>query len=134
MERFVASGDSWVEALLSRLVSGDVLAAASCRFSLAVALLSLSPAISVMAMAAISNALIAVFSDDFNASTAARSAELGSTMLIAPFTGSDVVFSLLLRTGDSSEDDDRDGTNPLSDGTLDTTRFGFSAEPCFKKA
>ena len=134
MERFVASGDSWVDPLLSRLLSGDVVAAASCLFSLVLVVLSLSPPISVMAMAAINRALTAVFSDDFNAFTAARSAEFGSTMLTAPLTGFAVACNLLLPIGDSSEEDDIDGTNALSDGTLDTTRFGFSADPCFKKA
>jgi hypothetical protein len=87
-----------------------------------------------MALAAISSALIAVFSADSKALTAARSAVLGTGILLAPLTGSGFVRVLLPPpTGDSSDDDARDGIDPASDGALDITLFGFSADPCFKK-
>jgi hypothetical protein len=87
-----------------------------------------------MAIAAISKALTAVFSDDCKALTAARSAVLGVGMFIAPLTKSDF-FRILLPPppGDSSEDDASDGIDPASDGALEIILFGFSADPCFKK-
>jgi hypothetical protein len=92
-----------------------------------------------MAIAAISKALTAVFSDDFKASTAALSAVLGAGILLAPLTGrffvrSDLLLILLPTTGDPSEDDANDGMDPASDGALEIILFGFSADPCFKKA
>ena len=93
--------------------------------------------ISVMAIAAISRALTAVFSDDCKAFTAARSAVLGAGMFLAPLTVSVFVRILLLALatpGDSSEEDVRDCMDPASDGALEIILFGFSADPCFKKA
>jgi hypothetical protein len=87
-----------------------------------------------MAIAAISRALTAVFSDDCKALTAARSAVLGTGILLAPLIVSAFVRILLPPTpGDSSEDDSRDGIDPASDGALEIILFGFSADPCFKK-
>jgi len=87
-----------------------------------------------MAIAAIRRALTAVFSDDCKASTAARSAVLGSGIFVVPLTAP--AFERILEpapSGDSSEDDSRDGIDPDSDGTLDIILLGFSADPCFKK-
>lgn len=88
-----------------------------------------------MAMAAISSALTAVFSDDCKALTAARSAVLGTGIFLVPLARSVFVCILpLTPTGDSSEDDARDdGIDPASDGALEIILFGFSADPCFKK-
>jgi len=83
-----------------------------------------------MAIAAIRRALTAVFSDDCKASTAARSAVLGSGIFVVPLTAP--AFERA-PSGDSSEDDARDGIDPDSDGTLDIILLGFSADPCFKK-
>mmetsp|Transcript_10156 Transcript_10156/g.21197 ORF Transcript_10156/g.21197 Transcript_10156/m.21197 type:complete len:235 (+) Transcript_10156:452-1156(+) len=129
-ERFVASGELLLPLLLSRWLIGDAVAV-SCLFSVFV--LPTSPAISVMAIAAISSALTAVFSDDCSALTAARSAVLGAATLFAPLTGNEFVRALLPPFGESSDDDARDGMDPVSDGTLDIILFGFSADPCFKK-
>ena len=101
-------------------------------------LLCSCPDISVMAIAAISRAFTAVFSDDCKAFTAARSAVLGTSMLIAPLTvGAFVRSNLLLllpAIGEPSEDDAKDGIDPASDGALEIILFDFSADPCFKKA
>jgi len=91
-----------------------------------------------MAIAAINRALTAVFSDDCKALTAALSAVLGVNMLLAPLTGRVFVRANLPlpapTIGDSSEDDVNDGIDPASDGALEIILFGFSAEPCLKKA
>jgi hypothetical protein len=83
-----------------------------------------------MAIAAINKALTAVFSEDCNAFTAARSVVFGGGMFLAI---SVALFDILMpTTGDSS--DAKDGMEPDSDLSPEFVLFGFSAEPCFKKA
>jgi hypothetical protein len=81
-------------------------------------------------MAAIRRALTAVFSEDCNASTAARSDELGGGSLLAPFRLC-VCETLPLAMGDSS--DANDGMDADSDLSPDSVRLDFSGVPCFKK-
>ena len=95
------------------------------------------PDISVIAMAAISSAFTAVFSDDANWLMAARSAVVGGGILATPSPPLHCMcLPPLLLLGDSSDDDVNDGTDPDSDLSPDNVRLGFSAagDPCFKKA
>lgn len=97
----------------------------------------IGPDISVIAIAAMSSAFTAVFSDDANWLMTALSAVVGVGIVVRLVPPSNCTgLPPLLLFGDSSDEDVNNGNDPDSDLSPEKVRLGFSTagEPCFKKA